>query len=118
AGPMVFLQTPKTYANPNFLPRKGFLLCMFAFTVYMKFTITTIGDQGSHAQAMFVISTVMFFIATFHIAMNTYRLLLAFSDHCGLSQGPESYLGKLNNWDHILKNALYATQEIFGSAAA
>ncbi|KAI3608114.1 hypothetical protein WG66_006586 [Moniliophthora roreri] len=96
----------------------GFLLCMFVFTMYMKFTISKIGNQGSQAQTMFVISTIMFFIATFHVVMNMFRLLLAFSDHCGKPHGPELYLGKLNNWDHVLKDALYATQEIFGSAVA
>jgi hypothetical protein len=60
----------------------------------------------------------MFLIATIHIVINMYRLLLAFGDHCGQSHGPESYLGKLNRWDHILKDGFYTTQEIFGSAAA
>ncbi|KAK7027982.1 hypothetical protein VNI00_015068 [Paramarasmius palmivorus] len=60
----------------------------------------------------------MFFIATFHIAINMYRLLLAFGDYCGRSHGPEFYLGRLNRWDHVLKDGFYATQEIFGSAAA
>ena len=67
---------------------------------------------------MIVVSTVMFFIATFHVAMNAFRLQAAYVDHVFTPGGPAAYLGNLRTWDHILKDTLYATQENLGSAAA
>ncbi|KAK7028000.1 hypothetical protein VNI00_015086 [Paramarasmius palmivorus] len=96
----------------------GFLLCLYACTLYIKFNVKILGYRDTQTMVMFVISTVMFFIATFHVIMNMYRLLRAFSDNCGRIRGPELYLGRLNRWDHVLKDTLYATQEILGNAAA
>ena len=67
---------------------------------------------------MIVISTVMFFIATFHMVMNAYRLQSGYVDHAFTAGGPAAYIGNLRPWDHILKDTLYATQENLGSAAA
>ncbi|EEB96479.1 hypothetical protein MPER_04381, partial [Moniliophthora perniciosa FA553] len=55
--------------------------------------------EDTQASAMFMISTVMVLIATAHVSMNMFRLLKAFSDNCGKIHGPESYLGKINQWD-------------------
>ncbi|KAF8073468.1 hypothetical protein FPV67DRAFT_1477990 [Lyophyllum atratum] len=67
---------------------------------------------------MIIISTVMFFIATFHLVMNCIRLLRGYVDHRLTPGGPVAFIGDLRPWDHILKDTLYATQENLGSAAA
>jgi len=67
---------------------------------------------------MIVISAVMFFIATFHVAMNAFRLQAAYVDHAFTPGGPAAFLGNLRPWHHILKDTLYATQENLGSAVA
>lgn len=67
---------------------------------------------------MIIISAVMFFIATFHLAMNCFRLLRGYVDDRLAPGGPVGYIGDLRKWDHILKDTLYATQENLGSAAA
>ncbi|KAF9487682.1 hypothetical protein BDN71DRAFT_1478503 [Pleurotus eryngii] len=63
------------------------------------------------------ISCVMFFISTWHLAMNAFRLLQGFAVHAGACGGALAYLGNMRMWDHILKDTLYATQETLGSAA-
>ncbi|PPQ79623.1 hypothetical protein CVT25_003211 [Psilocybe cyanescens] len=60
----------------------------------------------------------MFFIASFHLGMNAFRLLRGYADERLAPGGPVGYLGVLRKWDHILKDTLYATQENLGSAAA
>jgi uncharacterized membrane protein len=65
-----------------------------------------------------MISSVMFFISTFHLAMNCFRLLRGYVDNRLSPGGPAAYIGNLRPWDHILKDTLYATQENLGSAAA
>lgn len=67
---------------------------------------------------MIIISAVMFFIATFHLVMNAYRLVRGYVDDRLAPGGPVAYIGNLRLWDHILKDTLYATQENLGSAAA
>lgn len=65
-----------------------------------------------------MISAIMFFMATFHLAMNGYRLLRGYADERLSPGGPVAYIGNLKLWDHILKDTIYATQENLGSAAA
>lgn len=60
----------------------------------------------------------MFFMATFHLIMNGYRLLRGYADFRDIDGGPVAYIGNLRRWDHILKDTIYATQENLGSAAA
>ncbi|KAJ3842651.1 hypothetical protein F5878DRAFT_374850 [Lentinula raphanica] len=67
---------------------------------------------------MIGISTLMFFIATWHLAMNAFRLVEGYVDHALSPGGAAAYIGNLRPWHHILKDTLYATQENLGSAAA
>ncbi|KAH9474995.1 hypothetical protein JR316_0012094 [Psilocybe cubensis] len=69
-------------------------------------------------ESMIVISAFMFFMATFHLSMNGYRLLRGYADNRLSPGGPVGYIGNLKLWDHILKDTIYATQENLGSAAA
>lgn len=50
--------------------------------------------------------------------MNGYRLIEGFTEHALTPGGPVAYFGNLRTWDHVLKDTLYATQEILGNAAA
>ncbi|KAJ3861129.1 hypothetical protein EV359DRAFT_47787 [Lentinula novae-zelandiae] len=67
---------------------------------------------------MIGISMLMFFIATWHLAMNAYRMVEGYVDHSLAPGGAVAYIGDLRPWHHILKDTLYATQENLGSAAA
>jgi hypothetical protein len=67
---------------------------------------------------MIGISSLMFFMATWHMVMNAWRLCLGYVDHSLTPGGPAAFIGNLRTWDHILKDTLYATQENLGSAAA
>lgn len=57
-------------------------------------------------------------MATFHLAMNGFRLIRGYADFRDADGGPVAYIGNLRRWDHILKDTIYATQENLGSAAA
>ncbi|KAJ8507009.1 hypothetical protein ONZ45_g10574 [Pleurotus djamor] len=94
----------------------GFLVCLFFGTLLFSFGSSKRHDR--HTLVMIFISCVMFFIATFHFAMNGYRLVQGFSVHVNAKGGGAAYIGNLQLWDHILKDTLYATQEILGNAAA
>ncbi|KIY50889.1 hypothetical protein FISHEDRAFT_21831, partial [Fistulina hepatica ATCC 64428] len=48
-----------------------------------------------------VVSTVMFFMATFHISITCYRMVEGFTIWPG---GPDDYFTILNRWDYVLKN--------------
>ncbi|KAL4255970.1 hypothetical protein AB1N83_011465 [Pleurotus pulmonarius] len=93
----------------------GFFLCLFCGTMLFNFGS---GHQNDvHGRVMVGISCVMFFISTWHLAMNGFRLLQGFALHAGDVGGPLTYLGNMRMWDHIMKDTLYATQEILGNAA-
>jgi len=97
----------------------GFLCCIFGATMYVYFSSTySSSRRDRHSTIMIMISAVMFFIATFHLAMNCFRLLRGYVDDRLAPGGPVGYIGDLRKWDHILKDTLYATQENLGSAAA
>ena len=64
------------------------------------------------------VSLLLFFIATFHLTMNIFRLVRGYVDHADTPGGPAGYIGDVSRWDHVLKDTLYATQEILGNAAA
>ncbi|KAF4582651.1 hypothetical protein EYR40_002574 [Pleurotus pulmonarius] len=93
----------------------GFFLCLFCGT--MLFTFGSGHRSDVHSRVMVGISCVMFFISTWHLAMNGYRLLQGFAVHVGDEGGAVGYIGNLRRWDHVLKDTLYATQEILGNAA-
>ncbi|KAF4587100.1 hypothetical protein EYR40_011121 [Pleurotus pulmonarius] len=94
----------------------GFFLCLFCGTL--------LSNSGSgkrndiHGRVMVGISCVMFIIATWHAAINCFRLLSAFTGHAENPSGAAAgYMGNLRRWDQIMKDTLYATQEILGNAA-
>ncbi|KAH9481037.1 hypothetical protein JR316_0005556 [Psilocybe cubensis] len=60
----------------------------------------------------------MFFMATFHLAINGFRLVRGYADMSDAEGGPVAYYGDLRRWDHILKDTIFVTQENLGSAAA
>ncbi|KAF4568386.1 hypothetical protein AB1N83_013072 [Pleurotus pulmonarius] len=94
----------------------GFFLCLFCGT--MLFTFGHGHRSDVHSRVMVAISCVMFFIATWHLAMNGFRLLQGFAVHIADEGGAVGYIGNLRRWDHVMKDTLYATQEILGNAAA
>uniref|UniRef100_A0A8H8CGP2 Uncharacterized protein n=1 Tax=Psilocybe cubensis TaxID=181762 RepID=A0A8H8CGP2_PSICU len=99
----------------------GFLCCIFGATMFVYFSASysRVGSKRDrHTTGMIIISGVMFFMATFHLAMNGFRLLRGYVDYRLDPGGPVGYIGNLRKWDHILKDTIYATQENFGSAAA
>ncbi|KAF7422193.1 hypothetical protein PC9H_010348 [Pleurotus ostreatus] len=67
---------------------------------------------------MFGFSWVMFFISTWHFAMNGYHVFYGFVNHVGDEGGAIGYINNLRRWDDVVTNTLYATQEILGGAAA
>lgn len=93
----------------------GFFLCLFCGT--MLFTFGSGHRNDIHSRVMVGISCVMFFISTWHLAMNGFRLLQGFAVHVGDPGGAVGYIGNLRRWDHVMKDTLYATQEILGNAA-
>lgn len=50
--------------------------------------------------------------------MNCYRMVMAYVIKRDEPGGPAAYIGALAPWDHVFKDTLYATQEIFGDAVA
>ncbi|KAF4588657.1 hypothetical protein EYR40_010210 [Pleurotus pulmonarius] len=84
----------------------------------MLFTFGHGHRSDVHSRVMVAISCVMFFIATWHLAMNGFRLLQGFAVHIADEGGAVGYIGNLRRWDHVMKDTLYATQEILGNAAA
>ncbi|KAJ4490604.1 hypothetical protein J3R30DRAFT_111998 [Lentinula aciculospora] len=67
---------------------------------------------------MIGISSLMFFIATLHLAINAYRMVEGYVDHALILGDAVAYMDNLRSWHYILKDTLYATQENLGSAAA
>ncbi|KAF8992001.1 hypothetical protein BDQ17DRAFT_1370093 [Cyathus striatus] len=93
----------------------GLLLCLFGVTMYLYFNPNyNKGRQDRHTSVMIGISAIMFFIATFHLAINFYRLLQGYVD-TRLTQGS---LGSPKAWHNILKDFLFGTQQTLGSAVA
>ena len=43
-------------------------------------------------------------------------MIRGYVDHATTPGGAVAYIGNLATWDHIFKDTLYATQEIFGDA--
>ncbi|KAF5361172.1 hypothetical protein D9758_009066 [Tetrapyrgos nigripes] len=92
----------------------GVFLTIFCTTI----TLCLVDSHGlldTHAKIMLSISCLMFFIATWHLAINLLRLFEGYVDH---HMTPAAFMGNLKVWDHVLKDTLYATQENLGAAAA
>ncbi|KAF8992009.1 hypothetical protein BDQ17DRAFT_1432717 [Cyathus striatus] len=97
----------------------GLFLCLFGVTLYLYFNPTkNKRRQDNHTSVMISISAIMFLIATLHLAINCYRLLQGYADNHIAPSGPAVYLSNLKAWHYILKDVLFATQQILGSAAA
>jgi len=94
----------------------GFFFCLFSASMYVNVTLRK--SQDNHSRIMFYIGVVMFVIATVHLAMNCYRMIQGYVVHVDEPGGAVAYLGDLRPWDHIFKDTLYATQEIFGDGVA
>ncbi|KAJ7129174.1 hypothetical protein C8R44DRAFT_699820 [Mycena epipterygia] len=65
---------------------------------------------------MFGMGVITFILATVHISINCMRMMRGYVDHSALDGGPVGYLGILSQWDHVFKNAIYATQSIVGDS--
>ncbi|KAJ3823652.1 hypothetical protein F5880DRAFT_1612704 [Lentinula raphanica] len=98
----------------------GIFAAIFAFTMCIHYSKIINGSPhlGRHSNVMIGISSVMFFIATFHMAINAYRMVEGYVDHAQGPGGASAYMSNLRSWHYILKDVLYATQENLGIAAA
>jgi len=112
------LSWEKTYLVATWLETLtyGFFCCLFIASVYVNYYMRRAHDV--HSQVMFFVGVVMFFMATMHIGMNCYRLVRAYTDFVYAPGGAAAWLGNLAPWDHIFKDTIYATQEMFGDAVA
>lgn len=64
---------------------------------------------------MFTVSSILDSSAQ---GMNCFRMIRGYVDHATTPGGAVAYIGNLASWDHVFKDTLYATQEIFGDAVA
>ncbi|KAF5368511.1 hypothetical protein D9758_002434 [Tetrapyrgos nigripes] len=96
----------------------GLFFCIFGATLILQFTSYSNFRSDRHGHTMTTISTLMFVIATVHLATNWYRMLSGFVDHNIAQGGVVSYLNRLNDWSRIVVDTLYPSQENLGSAAA
>jgi len=94
----------------------GCFLVVFLLGVWVNINYTK--GRNTHHRIMFLVSIVMFCIATMHVGMNCFRLIRGYVDFRLAPGGPVGYLGTLSTWDHIFKDTLYATQSILGDAVA
>lgn len=94
----------------------GFFFCLFCASLYVNITLRR--RQDAHSRVMFLASIVFFVIATLHVAMNCYRMVMAYVIRRNAPGGPVAYIGQLAPWDHVFKDTLYCTQEILGDAVA
>ncbi|RDB30968.1 hypothetical protein Hypma_000128 [Hypsizygus marmoreus] len=94
----------------------GFYTCIFCVTIYVQ--VTTAKTTSSHGKIMFFIGTVMFFLATLHLAINLYRTVEGYVGHSATKGGPIAFLGPLKNWHQVLKDIVYVTISILGDAVA
>jgi len=94
----------------------GFFMCLFCASVYINVALRR--AQDLHSRIMFGIGIVLFVMASMHVAMNCYRMVMAYVIKRDEPGGPAAYIGALAPWDHVFKDTIYATQEIFGDAVA
>ncbi|KAH8102037.1 hypothetical protein BXZ70DRAFT_1006664 [Cristinia sonorae] len=94
----------------------GFFFCLFCASLYVNISMRAAQDH--HSRVMFYIGIVMFVMATVHLAMNCYRMIQGYVVHVNDPGGAVAYIGDLRPWDHIFKDTIYATTEIFGDAVA
>ncbi|KAJ8462333.1 hypothetical protein ONZ45_g17973 [Pleurotus djamor] len=94
----------------------GFLLCLYAVNLF--FGLGGQKRRDRHLSIMIVISSVMFFAATVHFAINSFRIIQGFSVHAAAPGGAVAYFDDFSSWDHVAKDALYGLQEFLGNTAA
>ncbi|GJE87833.1 hypothetical protein PsYK624_039160 [Phanerochaete sordida] len=94
----------------------GFLLAITLASLYVNITLRR--HQGLHSRIMFGVGILMWTIATIHVGLNCFRLVQGYVIHAGDPGGPAAFFNRLDPWDHVMKDTLYATQEILGDAVA
>ncbi|KAJ7648081.1 hypothetical protein FB45DRAFT_1102719 [Roridomyces roridus] len=113
----LLLPVDKTYIVSQVLETLcyGFFVCVFVLSIY---TYTHSG-RNTHANIMFAITCIMFFIATWHFAITFYRTVEGVTDLQGLLlQGGAEFLENSKLWHALMRNILYIVQVLLGDAVA
>ncbi|RDB24597.1 hypothetical protein Hypma_008231 [Hypsizygus marmoreus] len=98
--------------------RLGTWLRLFLLYFLCDALYSLLARHSTEAQARWHrMSSVMFIIATLHVAMNFYRAVGGYVDHRLTPGGPVYFMNDLRPWHRVLKDALFANQKNLGSAA-
>ncbi|KAF9493005.1 hypothetical protein BDN71DRAFT_1450831 [Pleurotus eryngii] len=92
----------------------GFFLCLFCGTMVLSFGRCR-RRSNIHSKIMIGISCVMFFISTLHLILGIHRLCQTFVRDPG---GVAASFANVMEWEDVVTNVLYGTQELLGNAAA
>ncbi|KAF8975501.1 hypothetical protein BDQ17DRAFT_1385473 [Cyathus striatus] len=103
------------YFESTLTRNAGLFLCLFAVTLYLYFNPTYNQRRQNNHTSHFAI---MFFVATFHLAINCYRLIQGYVDKHLTPSGTNAYLTNNMAWHFILKDIVVGIQQELGSAAA
>ncbi|KAL0072566.1 hypothetical protein AAF712_000329 [Marasmius tenuissimus] len=100
----------------------GVFLCLYLATLWLKRVSHERNAQSGEKSdgsftAMFIISSVMFFIATLHMGLAGYRLAKVWIVGDNLAP-PTASLTTMDTWDNTMWTILYVTQELLGTGAA
>ncbi|KAK1218810.1 hypothetical protein PQX77_018487 [Marasmius sp. AFHP31] len=101
----------------------GAFVSLYLATIWLireRSFITTRTERSSSDHVfkiMFILSSLMFFVATFHFAISAYRLVHVWIVGHNLAP-PITSLAVLNSWHNVLWVGLYVTQELLGTGAA
>ncbi|KAJ8076700.1 hypothetical protein PM082_001123 [Marasmius tenuissimus] len=100
----------------------GVFLCLYLATLWLKRISRERNAQSGEKSdgsftAMFIISSVMFFIATLHMGLAGYRLAKVWIVGDNLAP-PTASLTTMDTWDNTMWTILYVTQELLGTGAA
>ncbi|KAJ8077255.1 hypothetical protein PM082_001684 [Marasmius tenuissimus] len=102
---------------------QGVFVSLYLATIWLireRSFITTRTERSSSDNVfkiMFILSSLMFFVATFHFAISAYRLVHVWIVGHNLAP-PITSLAVLNSWHNVLWVGLYVTQELLGTGAA
>ncbi|THV06491.1 hypothetical protein K435DRAFT_960469 [Dendrothele bispora CBS 962.96] len=96
----------------------GFFFCIFGATMIIHFSSRYTSRFDRQSNVMIITSSIMFIIATIHLATNWYRVLIAYVGDDSNQGGAVTFLGRLTPWHRVLTDTLYPTQENLGGAAA
>ncbi|KAF8185634.1 hypothetical protein K438DRAFT_1973920 [Mycena galopus ATCC 62051] len=94
----------------------GIYFCGFWFTVYIY--TNSRGRGNTQNRLVFFITIVMFVLATMHVSMNGYRMIVGYTDYASAPGGPVSFLGVLSTWHHIFKDVVFVMQTTLGDTMA